>query len=126
MEFRHILILKKKKQLIRIENYSGAYDGIGGTLKREAAKRSLQSITSGHIRTAEELFQFCNTNIAGIKTFFVSKTKIRRNKRHLNSRFSHAKVVKGTRSNHCFIPVSDNKILLRQTSFSQNYTLVDV
>lgn len=32
-------------------------DGVSGTIKREAAKASLQAATSGHIRTPADLYE---------------------------------------------------------------------
>jgi len=43
-----------------------ACDGIGGTVKREAAKKSLQTTTSGHILTPIKLYSWATQNIVGI------------------------------------------------------------
>ena len=50
-----------------------ACDGIGGTVKRLAAKASLQSQACGQIVNAEEMFKFCKTEIKGIEFFYISK-----------------------------------------------------
>ena len=44
-----------------------ACDGIGGTVKREAARASLRATTTGHILTPQQLFEWCSINITGIK-----------------------------------------------------------
>ena len=43
----------------------GPPDGVGGTVKREAAKASLLRVHSGHITTPLELFTFCQSKLTG-------------------------------------------------------------
>jgi hypothetical protein len=45
----------------------GPCDGIGGTIKRLAARASLQNIYSGHILTSHQLFTWVNDHIEGIE-----------------------------------------------------------
>ena len=53
-----------------------ACDGISGTVKRPAAKGSLQRQTCGQIVNAEEMFKFCKTEIKGIEFIYISKETI--------------------------------------------------
>ena len=48
----------------------GPCDGIGGTVKRLAAKASLQRPYSEQIMTPRQLFQFDEDNISGISFFY--------------------------------------------------------
>jgi hypothetical protein len=53
----------------------GPADGMGGTLKRLAAKTSLQRVYNNHIQTPCELFNYCNSNIH-ITCFYVQEEQI--------------------------------------------------
>ena len=91
-------------------------DGIGGTVKRLAARASLQATTTDHILTLEQLHMWCIKNIHGIKFFFVSKEKIAEASRQLAARFKVAKTIQGMRSNHCFLPVSETELKISRVS----------
>ena len=54
-----------------------ACDGIGGTVKREAARASLRATITGQILTPQQLFEWCSSHIAGIKFFYISKDELR-------------------------------------------------
>ena len=53
-----------------------ACDGIGGTVKREAARASLRATTTGHILTPQQLFEWCSIHITGIKFFYIPKDDV--------------------------------------------------
>ena len=52
-----------------------AFDGVGGTVKREAAKANIQATVTGHILTPRNLYDWSTSNIRNVKFFliFVSK-----------------------------------------------------
>src|ERR1051325_6709112 len=77
-------------------------DGIGGTVKRLAARASLQAMDAGHIMTSSQLFQWANTNIKGITFFYLSTEEVQECNKTLQSRFVSVKTVAGTRSHHRF------------------------
>lgn len=55
-------------------------DGIGGTIKRKAAKHSLQAHAAGtHLLTPLELFNFSERYVEGVKSFFVSSLEVQNN-----------------------------------------------
>ena len=85
-------------------------DGIGGTLKRLAAGASLQAVSTNHILTPQQLYQWAQTNIKGIKFFFVPKTDILEATDGQEKRFSAAKKNAGTRSHHCFVPIAGQQL----------------
>ena len=82
-------------------------DGIGGTVKRLAARASLQDADEGHIMTPSQLFDWAGSNIKGIKFFYVSAAEVQEHSHELKSRFESTKTVAGTRSHHRFVPVDD-------------------
>ena len=103
---------------IKVDIFLGAYDGIGGVLKREAAKHSLRQPYDGQILTPEQFFNFCESRVPGIKCFFVSSKKIMENERKLKRRFAKAKSVKGTMQFHAVIAYDSNHAFFKQYSYS--------
>lgn len=87
-------------------NGKGPYDGIGGTIKREASYHCLQQTTSGFILSAKDLFEWGLKHLTGIQLFFVSTSDIVKDCTlfKLDDRFSKAKTIVGTRNYHAFIP----------------------
>ena len=79
-------------------------DGIGGTVKREVARASLQATTTGFILTPTDLYQWCQKHISGISFIWVSHEEIEAHGQELAERFRCAQKVPGTRENHSFIP----------------------
>ena len=58
--------------------------------------------------TPKELFEFANSEIAGVTTHFVNFQSVKENIPFLESRFSNYIIVKGTHKNHAFIPGGEN------------------
>ena len=55
-----------------------ACDGIGGTVKREAANAILRATTSGHILTPLQLYEWCSIHLNWDKVFLMSlKSRLR-------------------------------------------------
>ena len=73
-------------------------DGIGGTVKRLAARVSLQAVNTNHILTAQQLFQWAEANIQGITFLFISKEDVELAKDDQEPRFRTAKKVPGKKS----------------------------
>jgi hypothetical protein len=93
-----------------------ACDGVGGTIKREAAKASLQAVTSGHILTPKQLFEWGCKHIQNVKFFFISKQEVVEHEQEQQPRFSLAKTVAGTRNHHCYIPSPDRSLVVMRIS----------
>ena len=53
-----------------------ACDGIGGTVKRLAARASLQRPDNDQILTPTDLYRFCQNEVHGISFFYVSAEEI--------------------------------------------------
>lgn len=98
-------------------------DGIGGTVKRLAARASLQSCTTHHILTPQELYQWAEKYINGIKFFFVPQSQVERQRRSQEARFSKAKKVPGIRSHHCFVPTCTGQLRMYRISSDTTGTL---
>ena len=88
----------------------GAGDGLGGTCKRAATKASLQGQV---IQTPLDFFNWCNSNLKGVKCIYVSKEEIELNDTFLQPRFKFGKRIKGTHKFHSFTPVDSTTVEAR-------------
>ncbi|GBN09608.1 hypothetical protein AVEN_44885-1 [Araneus ventricosus] len=95
-----------------------ACDGIGGTIKRRATKASLQQPYKDQILNASDLYKFMKDSIKGIKTFFVEKSQIEISHCQLAMRCQIVDAIKGTRSNHSFVPINETQLSVSRVSDS--------
>jgi hypothetical protein len=95
-------------------------DEIGGTVKRLAARSSLQHTTDNHILTPVELYEWSQSNVHGITFFYVSLTDVEQHRPSLLKRFANAGTIPGTRSHHCFIPTSTSELRISRISADEN------
>lgn len=93
-------------------------DGIGGTLKRLAARASLQRSFDHQIMAPHELFTWARDNIQGITVLWVSKKAVQQKSAQLAAWFRKATTVKGTRTYRYFRPFSLTSLCAGVTSFS--------
>ena len=84
----------------------GACDGLGGTVKRLAAKASLQRPYEDQIMTPFQLYEWASTE------------EYKREKTFLEDRFQKSRTVVGTRSLHAFIPKTTDTITTKRFSLS--------
>ena len=96
----------------------GACDGIGGTVKRLAARASLQNPYSDQIMTPRQLFDWAVTNIPSIHFGYCTLADYEAEERFLQDRFAKTRTIPGTRKLHSFIPVSRNEIAVKTFSSS--------
>ncbi|SMN01563.1 hypothetical protein SPONN_2634 [uncultured Candidatus Thioglobus sp.] len=102
----------------------GACDGLGGTVKRLAARTSLQRPYVEQIMTPQQLFEWASSNLHAITFEYCSKDDYKREEIHLDERFQRAQTISGTRKIHCFIlPLSCNTV--RTKLFSSSVVLKD-
>lgn len=88
-------------------------DGIGGTVKRLAARASLQAPRQGQILNSESFFQWCRSNISGIEFIFVSSEEIEEHGHAISDRLATGRTIPGTRSHHKFVPTPDGLKMFR-------------
>lgn len=91
-------------------------DGIGGTIKRLATRSSLQHITSGHILTPLDLFQWADKNVKGVKCFYVSSKEVEQSRNQLQNRLQGVTTIPGTRSHHFFLPTTEHDLHISRLS----------
>ena len=75
-----------------------------------AAHASLQRPLSEQILTPIQLFEFANSEITGVTTFFVNSQFVKENIPFLESMFSNCSTFNGIHKNHEFIPGGENII----------------
>ena len=63
------------------------------------------------ILTPKQLFEFANSKITGITTFFVNTQYIKEKFIFLESKFPNCSTFKGTLKNHEFIPGGENIVM---------------
>ena len=85
-------------------------DGIGGAVKRHAAKRSLQRPLNNLILNYRAMLEVCQEEMKSIIFFGVSKEDMLEVRAQMEKRFEEGKTVPGTRSSHHFIPLSASQI----------------
>lgn len=100
-----------------------ACDGIGGVVKRAAAKESLQRVGKSPIITPLEFFKFCENYFDDIKFFYTPSDDILKTEERLQSRFQNALTLKGTQGFHKIIPNTLMTIKAFKTSQSNEYTI---
>ena len=91
----------------------GPSDGIGGTIKREATKASLQRPYHDQILTPQKLFKFIRSNLHGINAKFVTGDDWNIEEELLCSRILQAKTIAGTPKLHSFIPIEKSTLEIK-------------
>lgn len=99
----------------------GVCDGVGGTVKRLAAKASLQNPIENQILTPLQLFQWSEKNLPSIKFFYVTNEDFVSEEKVLKSRFEEAVAVSGTQKYHAFIPLETSRVKTKFYSFSDDF-----
>lgn len=84
----------------------GTCDGLGGTVKRLAAKASLQRPYHEQIMTPLQLFVWSEQNIPKIKFEYCTNEDYSEEESFLKYRLKEAETIKGTQQFHTFIPQS--------------------
>lgn len=86
-------------------------DAVGGTLKRNATRASLQRPLRDQIQTAEMLFKWCESNPnTEVDYKFCSNEQYKRLFNQLKHKYDSIQTIEGTRKFHSFEPVATNKI----------------
>jgi len=94
----------------------GPCDGVGGTVKRLAARASLQRPYESQILTPRELFEFGCSQIPAIKFHYATAEDYERESTILSKRFEHTRTIPGTHRLHSFRPTSREELEVRDFS----------
>ena len=106
----------------------GPCDGVGGTVKRLAARASLQRPDAEQLQTPEQLFQWAKSNIPQVTFEYLTQEDIRKVGEELSERLEQSKKVDGTQKLHAFIPIngSSSKVITKPYSRSSKEKTVTV
>ena len=99
----------------------GACDGLGGTVKRLAARASLQRPYNDQIMTPRQLFDWASTNVPAVHFGYCSTDDYQREQHNLEQRFNQSRTIPGTRKLHSFVPASNSKVRVRVFSASDTF-----
>lgn len=103
----------------------GPCDGLGGNLKRLAARASLQAVANKAITTPERLYEWAKTAMPQTNVYYAAKKDIEENRCFLKNRFAAAVTIPGTKKYHVFIPTSGG-IMIKRTSNSVTHKIVKI
>ena len=101
-------------------------DGLGGTLKRLAAKASLQRPLQDQITNARELFLWAEKELKNMNVCYVDADSILEEEKLLTERYSQAIPITGTQKFHAFLPTQKGKLKAKAfsaASESNEYTV---
>ena len=79
-------------------------DGVGGSIKRLAARASLQRAIHNQILNLHQLYNFAKSEIPSMTSFYVDKQQVDVVSKFLTSTYENARQFRGSRKNHQFIP----------------------
>ena len=96
----------------------GACDGLGGTVRRLAARASLQRPYNDQLMTPRQLFDWACTNIPAVYFGYCSNEDYAREQSSLERHFQLSRTIPGTRKLHSFVPISDSTVEVRLYSAS--------
>ena len=96
----------------------GACDGLGGTVKRLAARASLQRPYEEQIMTPLQLYEWASKAIPSVDFAYCTIEQYQSEKAVLENRFQNSRTITGTRSLHSFIPVSSDTLETKRYSLS--------
>lgn len=100
----------------------GPCDGVGGSVKRLAARASLQRPYDNQILTPIQLYEWAVENLSGINFAFSTQDEYVESETFLNDRFSQAVTIKGTQQYHAYIPVHSSVSKICVKIFSEDTT----
>ena len=106
----------------------GPCDGVGGTVKRLAARASLQRPFENQIQTPLQLFEWAKDNIKGVHFAYATSEEILETGKKLAQRFLTSKAIEGTQQLHAFVsmPYCKTKIKAQEYSFASSETTFSV
>ena len=83
---------------------------VGRTVKRLAARASLQRPINNQILIPLNLYDFCKESVSGITFIYVASDEVDSVKVNKEIHFITGNTVAGTRDSHKFVPVNENQL----------------
>lgn len=104
----------------------GPSDGLGGTVKREARRASLQRPLDGQITTPRHLFDWCCANLKNCNFGFLTEHEHNEQADLLKLRFLGLRTIPGTQKMHCFIPQGKKKLKIKHYSADREFLIENI
>ena len=96
-------------------------DGIGGTVKRQNARASLQRPHSEQMLDVSSMLSLCKSIISGITFIHILKERMEEVRAQLKERFASGHTIPGTREYHIFTPVSTTVIAFKRCAEDESF-----
>ena len=107
-----------ERHFLATSHGKGACDGIGGTVKRLAARASLQRPYDQQIITPYQLYEWAAENIKAAYFKYCSLEDYKRQEIFLGEGFQQSRTIPGTQKLHAFIPLTRSKVCTKVYSTS--------
>lgn len=101
----------------------GPCDALGGVLKRNAAKASLQNKT---ITTAKQLYEWAIVQDSRVNYSYFSNEDFLDFQKQDSNRYGNVKAIPGTQKYHFFMPENEASIRVKNYSFCDDYKIVKI
>jgi hypothetical protein len=96
----------------------GPCDGVGGSIKRNAARASLQLAVKDHITTPKHLFEYSKKMSKQMNFEYFEQCQYVETEDFLKQRFNSAKRLPETQKMHAIIPLDNFQVIAKYVSFS--------
>ncbi|CAH0391660.1 unnamed protein product [Bemisia tabaci] len=103
-----------------------ACDGVGGTVKRLAARASLQRPYNEQIMTPRQLYDWVSTNIHAMNFQYVLNSEYEMHCELLHEKFNSCQTIAGTQKLHAFIPISNTTLQTKLFSRAEEARTVSI
>ena len=101
----------------------GSCDSVGGTVKRLAARASLQRACNNQIMTSRQLFDFASAENPSVAFYYATTEEHAQEAILLSHRFESARMIAGTHKLHCIRSVTSEVVEVKEFSNSKEFRL---
>lgn len=98
----------------------GPCDALGGVLKRNAARTSLERPFENQITTPHELYSWAIQNESKVNYQFYSTKDYNIMERKIKHRYNSIKQIPGTHQYHSFVPIDKTSLHIKKFSFCED------
>lgn len=104
----------------------GPSDALGGTVKREARRASLQRPLDDQITSPRHLFDWCLENLTNCNFQFLTEKDHNDEEEFLRQRFVGLRTIPGTQKYHCFVPEGKAKLIAKLYSGDTDFVIENI
>lgn len=104
----------------------GPSDGLGGTVKREARRASLQRPFEDQITTPLHLYNWCQQTLHNCNFAYLTEKDYEEEEKFLTDRFIGLRTIPGTQKQHSFIPISKTQLQAKIYSADSKFVIENI